>query len=156
MSKLSHVDASGKPTMVDVTHKTATDRRATAEGLLLIKPAHRAAIGALPKGDAISIAEIAGVMGAKRTSELIPLCHPISLSHVSVSVTLEAEGLRIKAITRTSAQTGVEMEAYMAVAIAGVTLIDMLKGVDPDLTLTDIRLLEKTGGKAPWRRESAS
>ena len=98
------------------------------------------------------MAEVAGVMAGKRCAELIPLCHPVPLSFLGVTVTLADEGLRIEARSKTSAQTGVEMEGYTAVAIAGVTLIDMLKGVDPDLTLTGIRLLEKTGGKADWKR----
>ena len=152
MSKLSHIDATGKPAMVDVTAKESTPRQARVEGLLLIKPLHREALANLPKGDAITVAEIAGVLAGKRCSDLIPLCHPVPLSYIDVKIRLEEAGLRITSQAKTTAQTGVEMEGYTAVAIAGVTLIDMLKGVDPDLTLTDIRLLEKTGGKSDWKR----
>lgn len=153
---MSHVNQEGKVQMVDVGGKPATLRRAIAEGYLLIKPSHRDAIGELPKGDALLTAQVAGIQGGKRTSDLIPLCHPLPLSKLDVRLTLEENKIRIEAEAETTAQTGVEMEAYTAVAIAGVTLIDMLKGIDPDLTLSDIRLLEKTGGKAPWRRASES
>jgi len=153
---MSHVDDSGTVQMVDVSGKAATARRAVAEGFLLLQSEHRQALGNLPKGDALTIAQIAGIMGGKRTSELVPLCHPIPLAKLDVRLEVQSDRIRIEAEALTNAQTGVEMEAYTAVAIAGVVLIDMLKGVDPDLTLTDIRLLEKTGGKAPWRRESGS
>lgn len=156
MSRLSHVTQEGRIQMVDVGGKPATLRRAVAEGFLLIKPAHKEALGELPKGDALLTAQVAGIQGGKRTSDLIPLCHPLSLSKLDVRLFLEVDRIRIEAEAETTAQTGVEMEAYTAVAIAGVTLIDMLKGVDPDLTLTDVRLLEKTGGKAPWKRASGS
>lgn len=156
MNQMSHVDHAGNVQMVDVGGKEATRRRAVAEGYLQILPAHQKALGSLPKGDALTIAQIAGIQGGKRTSELIPLCHPIGLDKLDVSLTVQEGRIRIEAEALTNAATGVEMEAYTAVVIAGITLIDMLKGVDPDLTLTDIRLLEKTGGKAPWRRESAS
>lgn len=156
MNRMSHVDDSGTVQMVDVSGKAATARRAVAEGFLLLQSEHRQALGNLPKGDALTIAQIAGIMGGKRTSELVPLCHPIPLAKLDVRLEVQSDRIRIEAEALTNAQTGVEMEAYTAVAIAGVVLIDMLKGVDPDLTLTDIRLLEKTGGKAPWRRESGS
>lgn len=156
MSRLSHVDEAGNVQMVDVSGKSITVRRAVAEGFLEILPAHQEALGSLPKGDAITIAQIAGIQGGKRTSELIPLCHPISLSKLDVRLHVQQGRIRIEAEAVTEAQTGVEMEAYTAVVVAGITLIDMLKGVDPDLKLTGVRLLEKTGGKAPWRRESAS
>ena len=142
--------------MVDVGGKPATLRRAVAEGFLLIKSSHREALSELPKGDALLTAQVAGIQGGKRTSDLIPLCHPLPLSKLNVRLSVEQDKIRIEAEAETTAQTGVEMEAYTAVAVAGVTLIDMLKGVDPDLTLTDIRLLEKTGGKAPWKRASGS
>ncbi len=99
------------------------------------------------------MAAIAGIQGGKRCSELIPLCHPVSISYLDVQIEREAEGLLINVEAKTSAGTGVEMEAYTAVAVAGVTLIDMLKGVDPDLELTEIKLWEKTGGKKDWKRE---
>jgi cyclic pyranopterin phosphate synthase len=127
-------------------------REATAEGLVRILPSHEMALETLPKGDAITVAQVAGIQGGKRCSELIPLCHPIPLSKLEVTISREPGALRIRATAKTEASTGVEMEAYTAVVVAGITLIDMLKGVDPDLTLTDVRLLEKTGGKAPWKR----
>ncbi len=138
--------------MVDVTPKSSTQRRAVAEGLLMLKNAHVEALGSLPKGDAITVAEVAGVMAGKKCSDLIPLCHPVPLSFIDVAVRLEDNGLRIRAEAKTTAQTGIEMECYTAVVVAGVTLIDMLKGVDPDLTLTQIQLMEKTGGKCDWKR----
>lgn len=156
MNRLSHVDESGSVQMVDVGHKPATLRKARAEGFLLIQPSHQEALGSLPKGDALTTAQIAGILGGKKTSDLIPLCHPLPLSRLDVHLEAQDGRIRIEAEAETTAQTGVEMEAYTAVVVAGVTLIDMLKGVDPDLTLTDVRLVEKTGGKAPWRRESES
>lgn len=152
MSKLSHVRPDGTVQMVDVGGKESTARRAVASGLLLIQPEHRLALGNLPKGDAITIAEIAGIQGGKRCSELIPLCHPLPLNALDVKVSLEEAGLQITADARTDGKTGVEMEAYTAVVVAGITLIDMLKGVSPDLVLTEVKLLEKTGGKTPWKR----
>lgn len=143
--------------MVDVSGKAMTPRCAAVEGYVLLRPSHIEALqnlsGETGKGDPISVAEIAGIMAAKRCSDLVPLCHPISLSSISVKIGLETDRFRILASTKTDAQTGVEMEAYTAVAVAAVTLIDMLKGVDPDLTIAEIRLLEKTGGKADWKRE---
>ncbi len=152
MSKLSHVDAEGQARMVDVSGKQATLRIACAEGLLRIKPGHREALANLPKGDALGVARIAGIQGGKKCSDLVPLCHPISLTDLRVDVELTEAGIRIEAEARTVAVTGVEMEAYAAVAVAGITLIDMLKGVDPDLELTQIRLLSKTGGKTEFKR----
>lgn len=152
-SKLSHVSGDGTVQMVDVTGKVTTTRQAKASGLLRITPEHRAAIDSLPKGDALTIAQVAGIQGGKKCSELIPLCHQIPLSHLDVGIQLADEGIVIIAIARTDAATGVEMEAYTAVVVAGITLIDMLKGVSPDLVLTDVRLVEKTGGKSDWRRE---
>ena len=153
MSELSHVAADGSVQMVDISGKSTTQRQARAAGLLIMTQEHRDAIDKLPKGDALTIAEIAGIQGGKRCSDLIPLCHQIPLSHLDVAVQLTADGLVIVATARTDAATGVEMEAYTAVVVAGITLIDMLKGVSPDLVLTDVRLLEKTGGKTDWRRE---
>lgn len=150
---LSHVGEDGTPQMVDISGKTATDRRAVCSGFLRLKPAHIEALENLPKGDALTVAVVAGIQGGKRCSDLIPLCHPLGLSYLDVTIERQRSGLLIRAEARTSSQTGVEMEAYTAVAVAGVTLIDMLKGVDPDLELGEIRLLEKTGGKADWKRE---
>lgn len=156
MGDLSHVRSDGTVQMVDVSGKASTSRRAVAEGFLKWVPAHRAAVGNLPKGDALAIAQIAGIQGGKRCSELIPLCHPLPLSHLDVRLFVEEDGIRIESEASTDGPTGVEMEAYTAVVVAGITLIDMLKGVDPDLVLQGVRLLEKTGGKAPWKRESGS
>jgi len=156
LGELSHVNRAGQVQMVDVAGKAITTREATVEGWLQLHPCHVEAIHSLPKGDALMVAQVAGIQAGKRCSELIPLCHPVGLSKLDVSVELEGDRIRILASAKTEAQTGVEMEAYTAVAIAGVTLIDMLKGVDPDLTLEGIRLISKTGGKAPWVRESES
>jgi cyclic pyranopterin monophosphate synthase len=153
MSELSHVAPDGSVRMVDVGGKATTRREARVEGLVRITQAHRDALGSLPKGDALTIAQIAGIQGGKRCSDLIPLCHPIPLSDLNVQVELTDEGIRIEATARTDAQTGVEMEAYTAVVVAGITIIDMLKGVSPDLTLERVRLLEKMGGKHHWLRE---
>ena len=153
LGELSHVDQDGSVRMVDVSRKTPTVRQARVAGLLKITDAHRAAIDQLPKGDALSIAQIAGIQGGKKCSDLIPLCHPIALAHLDVALQLTEEGIVIVSTARTEAQTGVEMEAYTAVVVAGITLIDMLKGVNPDLVLTDVRLIEKTGGKTYWLRE---
>lgn len=154
MAEMSHVAADGTPRMVDVSGKPVTCRAATAEGFLRLKASHREALGSLKKGDAITVAQIAGIQGGKRCADLIPLCHTIPLSDLDVQITSRSDGLHIEASAKTDAQTGVEMEAYTAVVIAGITLIDMLKGVDPDLELTGVRLLTKTGGKQDWRRES--
>ncbi|MCB8933673.1 MAG: cyclic pyranopterin monophosphate synthase MoaC [Chthonomonadaceae bacterium] len=156
MAELSHVKADGTVQMVDVGGKASTSRRAVAAGFLRWTPAHREAVGSLPKGDALTIAQVAGIQGGKRCSELIPLCHPLPLSLLDVRLQVEESGVRIEAEARTDGPTGVEMEAYTAVVVAGITLIDMLKGVSPDLVLEDVRLLEKTGGKTPWKRESES
>lgn len=149
---LSHLKEDGSPQMVDVSSKQQTVRRAVCAGFLKLKPAHQEALCSLPKGDALTVAIIAGIQGGKRCAELIPLCHPVPLTHLDVRIQPQAEGLRIEAEARTKAPTGVEMEAYTAVAVAGVTLIDMLKGVDPDLELGQVRLIEKTGGNADWKR----
>lgn len=152
MDSLSHVAADGTVQMVDISGKAPSQRTATAAGLLLITEDHRAALDSLPKGDALTIAQIAGIQGGKRCSELIPLCHQVPLSHLDVAIQLSEAGIVITATAKTEATTGVEMEAYTAVVTAGITLIDMLKGVSPDRTLTDVRLLEKTGGKRDWLR----
>ena len=153
MSELSHVAPDGSVRMVDVSGKTSTFRQAKVAGLLKITETHRDAIHKLPKGDALTIAQIAGIQGGKKCSDLIPLCHQIPLSHLDVAIRLTDDGIAIEATARTDAATGVEMEAYAAVVTAGITLIDMLKGVSPDLILTDVMLMEKTGGKADWLRE---
>lgn len=154
MSGMSHVDADGRARMVDVSGKASTLRKAVVEGYVHLKEAHVQALDNLPKGDALTVAQIAGIQGGKKCSELIPLCHPIALTRLDVAITREGDALRIVAEARTDDKTGVEMEAYAAVVTAGITLIDMLKGVDPDLTIDGVRLLEKTGGKADWKRAS--
>lgn len=151
MSELSHLDASGRATMVDVTMKAATDRIATALATLTCAPATLALVreGRTPKGAVISTAELAGVMAAKRTAELIPLCHPLPLTKVAVEIVVDdaLPGYRIAATARTTAQTGVEMEALTAASVAALTLYDMLKAVDQAMVIGDIRVVQKRGGK---------
>ncbi len=139
--------------MVDVSAKSATLRRATAEGFLLLAPATLKALkeNTGPKGEALSVARVAGIMAAKRTGELIPLCHPLPLEQVTVDFEMLADRVRIVATATITAKTGIEMEALTAVAVAGLTLIDMLKAIDPAMQITGIRLLEKTGGKSDYR-----
>ncbi|GAA0420219.1 bifunctional molybdenum cofactor biosynthesis protein MoaC/MoaB [Leifsonia naganoensis] len=158
MTELSHLDADGRARMVDVGGKAETDREAVARGLLRTTPAVVAAIAAddLPKADVLATARIAGIAGAKRTSDLIPLCHPLPLTSVRVDFALDrAEGsVAIEAVARTHGRTGVEMEALTAVAVAGLTLHDMVKAVDPAAVLTDVRVVAKSGGKrGEWRRD---
>src|SRR6188508_3701261 len=158
--RLTHVSRSGRPRMVDVSDKPATARRAVAEAFVEVEQETLTAIidGAVGKGDVLTVAEMAGVMGAKKTSELIPLCHPIALTDLVVEITPEraASGLRVRATAATVAPTGVEMEALTAVSVAALTVYDMVKGVDRSALIRDIRLLEKTGGKSgEWRRPQA-
>jgi cyclic pyranopterin phosphate synthase len=147
--KLTHIDAKGRARMVDVGAKRPTERKAKARGFLKVSAATAALVknGKVEKGDVIATAQLAGIMAAKRTSELIPLTHPLPLTHVSVDVSVERDGLAIEATASTTAQTGVEMEALTAVAVAGLTLYDMVKAVERGARLTDIRLVEKSGGK---------
>jgi cyclic pyranopterin monophosphate synthase len=152
---LTHLDAAGQARMVDVSGKDVTARTATAAGLVRLAPAAVAALrsGTVPKGDALAVARIAGLQGAKRTPDLIPLCHPIGLHGASVELAVTDEGVRITAQTKTADRTGVEMEALTAVATAALALVDMVKAIDPAAVITDIRVLEKTGGKTGvWRR----
>ncbi len=148
-NQLSHVDDSGKARMVDVSTKQPTHRRAVAEGIVRVSPELAEAIAAntLAKGDLLAVARLAGIQAAKRTDELIPLCHPLPLEHVAVDVTLDGNIVRIRATATTSAKTGVEMEALTAVSIAALTVIDMGKAIDPLMTIERIQLIEKTGGK---------
>jgi cyclic pyranopterin phosphate synthase len=143
--------------MVDVGGKDVTDRRAVAECIVRMKPetAATAAAGDLPKGDLVSTARIAGILAAKRTAELIPLCHPLPLSYIDVEVLIdpEAGAVAIRGEARTSAQTGVEMEALTACSVAALTVYDMVKGVERGVTIESVRLLEKTGGKEDWRAQ---
>ncbi|HEY2641074.1 MAG TPA: cyclic pyranopterin monophosphate synthase MoaC [Streptosporangiaceae bacterium] len=153
--KLTHLDATGQARMVDVSGKEVTARSATATGTVLLSAAAVAALreGSVPKGDALAVARIAGIQGAKRTPELIPLCHPIGLHSVSVELEVADHGVRIVSTARTADRTGVEMEALTAVSVAGLALIDMIKAVDPAAVITDVRVEEKTGGKAGrWQR----
>jgi cyclic pyranopterin monophosphate synthase len=147
---LTHVDARGRVKMVDVGEKPATAREAVARGSVRMSAAARRAIrsGAVKKGDPLQAARIAGIMAAKRTHELIPLCHPLPLTHVSVELTATARGYDLEARARTTAQTGVEMEALTAVAVAALTLYDMLKAVDRAMVIGDVRLVEKSGGRS--------
>ena len=148
--KLTHVDAKGVARMVDVSAKPATDRRATARGKLLLSRETLDLIkeGRAPKGDVLGAARIAGIMAAKRTPDLIPLAHPLPLSHASVDLSFEKDGIAIEATVGTTAPTGVEMEALTAVAVAGLTLYDMLKAIERGARLTDVRLVAKSGGRS--------
>jgi cyclic pyranopterin phosphate synthase len=141
--------------MVDVGAKDVTDRRAVAEAVVVMQPATAAAVAAgdAPKGDVVGTARIAGIQAAKRTAELIPLCHPLPLSFVDVEIETDADAgrIRIRAEARTSAQTGVEMEALTAASVAALTVYDMVKGLERGVTIESVRLLEKTGGKEDWR-----
>ncbi len=149
--QLTHVDAQGNARMVDVGGKPETDRTAVATGRVWMHQATFDLIqaGNLKKGDVLTIAQIAGIMGAKRTSELIPLCHPIPLNKIDVEITLNAEehSIDITATARTRGKTGVEMEALTAVSVAALTIYDMAKAVDREMRISDIRLLEKHGGQ---------
>ena len=149
-NRLSHVDAKGRIRMVDVGAKPVTDREAVARGTMAMSAAARKQIraGAVKKGDPLQAARLAGIMAAKKTSELIPLCHPLVLTHVSVELTATRTGYAIEARVRTSGQTGVEMEALTAVAVAALTLYDMVKAVDKTMTISDIELVEKKGGRS--------
>ena len=153
--ELSHLDTAGRARMVDVSAKPVTAREARASGTVLLSSAAVAALrsGDVPKGDALAVARIAGIQGAKRTPDLIPLCHPIGLHSVTVDLAVTDNGVTIEATARTADRTGVEMEALTAVSVAALTLIDMIKAVDKTAVITDIRLEEKSGGKSGhWRR----
>jgi cyclic pyranopterin monophosphate synthase len=153
--ELTHVDEAGHARMVDVSGKDVTAREARASGRVLLSPAAVAALraGTVPKGDALAVARIAGIQGAKKTPDLVPLCHPIALHSVKVDLEVVDDGVTISAVTRTADRTGVEMEALTSVTVAGLALIDMIKAVDPAVVLTDVRVEEKTGGKTGlWRR----
>src|SRR5262249_10385277 len=155
MSRLTHLDEHGRARMVDVSGKLATEREAVAAGLVRMSPETRtlALAGAGAKGDVRAVAEVAGVMAAKRTSELIPMCHPLALSKVEVRVEPDEAGLAVTARAKTLGPTGVEMEALTAVSVACLTLYDMLKAAERGMTIEDIRLLEKSGGASgEWRR----
>jgi cyclic pyranopterin monophosphate synthase len=151
----THIDETGAARMVDVSAKDVSLRTATATGRVLLSAEAVALLrsGEVPKGDAIGTARIAGIMGAKRTPDLIPLCHPIALHGVKVELVVVDEGVEITALVRTADRTGVEMEALTSVSVAALALIDMVKAVDPAAVITDVRVEEKTGGKTGrWTR----
>jgi cyclic pyranopterin phosphate synthase len=157
-SQLSHLDEEGRIRMVDVGAKPVTVRMAEASGYVAMSPATVAAIRRrrTPKGDPLETARLAGIMAAKRTAELIPLCHTLPLSHADVQIELDDGGAQIKATASTSAQTGVEMEALTAVSVAALTLYDMCKAIDRGMSITEIRLERKSGGQSgEWRRSRA-
>lgn len=158
MTQLSHVDEHGRVRMVDTGDKQITQRRAVASARVLMKQETVSALREhrTPKGDPLEAARLAGIMGAKRTADLIPLCHPLPLTHVDVQATVEDDGVSLKAEASTNAQTGVEMEALTAVSIAALTVYDMCKALEKGMTITEIRLESKTGGKSgDYEREPA-
>jgi cyclic pyranopterin phosphate synthase len=141
---LSHVDEAGRVHMVDVGAKPASRRRAAARAFVRMRAETAARLRSLPKGDALTTAQLAGIMAAKRTAELVPLCHPLPLSHVAVDLKVLEDGVEIRAAAETIAQTGVEMEALTAAAVAALTVYDMAKSVDDEMVVTELRLLEKS------------
>ena len=154
--KLTHFDKDGRAAMVDVGGKAVTQRRAVAVGsvTMQLETLAMVAVKSAKKGDVISVAELAGIMGAKQTAALIPLCHPLPLSKVSVKITLAENGLDVWAETKTTGQTGVEMEALTAVSVACLTIYDMLKAVDREMVIGEIKLTAKSGGKSgDWTRD---
>jgi len=156
MKKLSHYDAAGSPRMVDVSSKSETKRTARAHAFVRMAPQVLARLPENPKGNPLEIARIAGIAAAKKTSELIPLCHPLMLSHADVEVKVETNGVRIFASAATTAQTGVEMEALTAAAVAALTVYDMTKALDKSISIEELYLVEKTGGKSgDYRRKAA-
>ena len=154
-ARLTHVDETGAARMVDVTAKDVTDRVAVASGRVLVSPT---VVGLLrgdgvPKGDALGVARVAGIMAAKRTSDLVPLCHPLAISGVTVDLEVLDDAVAITATVRTADRTGVEMEALTAVSVAALTLVDMVKAVDKGAVITDVRIESKSGGKSgSWQR----
>jgi cyclic pyranopterin monophosphate synthase len=156
---LTHVDATGAARMVDVSEKAVTARTATASGRVLVSPEVVALLRGegVPKGDALAVARIAGIMGAKRTPDLVPLCHPIAIHGVEVDLQVTDDAVLVSATVRTADRTGVEMEALTCVAVAGLALVDMVKAVDRAATITDVRVETKSGGRSgDWRRTEAS
>ena len=150
MSKLSHINAKGEAHMVDVSEKSVTNRTAVARARVMMKPATLKLIksGAAKKGDVLATARIAGIQAAKKTSDLIPLCHPLAITKVTVDFTLAAKHIDVEALVKVEGKTGVEMEALTACSVACLTLYDMVKAVDRGISITDLRLVEKTGGKS--------
>ncbi|MGX2995241.1 cyclic pyranopterin monophosphate synthase MoaC [Streptomyces sp. JNUCC 64] len=153
--RLTHIDAAGAARMVDVSAKAVTTRTARASGRVLVNPRVVALLRGegVPKGDALATARIAGIMGAKRTPDLVPLCHPLALSGVAVDLTVADDAVEIAATVRTTDRTGVEMEALTAVTVAALTVVDMVKAVDKGAVITEVRVEEKTGGASgDWGR----
>ena len=152
MPKLSHFDAQGRAAMVDVTAKPETERLAIARGRVLMRPETLALVsaGEIGKGDVLAVARLAGIMAAKRTSELIPLCHPLALTSITVDLTVDkkASAVEIEATVKLAGRTGAEMEALTAVAVAALTIYDMCKAADRGMTISDVRLVRKSGGKS--------
>ena len=148
--RLTHLDETGAARMVDVSGKEVTTREAVAAGRVLVSPDVVALLrgAGVPKGDALAVARLAGIMGAKQTSTLIPLCHPLALSSVTVDLEVADDAVELTATVRTTDRTGVEMEALTAVAVAGLAVIDMVKAVDKRAVITDVRILRKSGGKS--------
>ncbi len=156
--RLTHIDESGAARMVDVGEKPATQREAVAECRVRMSAETLRAVrdAEVAKGDTLAVARVAGIMGAKRTPDLIPLCHPLPISSVEVDFDLEADAIRVTATARVSGQTGVEMEALTAAAVAGLTVIDMVKGLEKGVWIEGLRLLRKSGGKSgDWQRPSS-
>ena len=158
MSQLTHIDEQGRAAMVDTTGKAASTRRAIASGRVLMSPETVAAIRnpQTPKGDPLETARLAGIVAAKRTADLIPLCHPLPLTHIDVRAELHDDGVHLEAEVATHAQTGVEMEALTAVSVAALTVYDMCKALDKSMSITDVRLELKTGGKSGDYRRAAN
>jgi cyclic pyranopterin phosphate synthase len=155
MADLTHLDDAGAARMVDVAGKDVAVRTATATGRVIVSADVVTLLrgGGVPKGDAISVARIAGIMGAKKVPDLVPLCHPIALHGVTVDLDVQDEAVAITATCRTADRTGVEMEALTAVAVAALALVDMVKAVDPGASITDVMVMEKSGGKSgDWHR----
>jgi len=148
MKELSHYDARGRAQMVDVSSKAETRRTAIAQAFVRIKPSVLRKLPKNPKGNPLEVARFAGISAAKRTSDLIPMCHPLMLSHVDVEAEIEARGVRITARVSTTSQTGVEMEALTAAAVAALTVYDMTKALDKSIEIQDVFLIQKTGGKS--------
>lgn len=146
MNKPSHFDEAGRSRMVDVSDKPHTRRTARAQAFVKLAPEILRRLPENPKGDPLEIARIAGISAAKRTSELIPLCHPLPLSHADVDISVESEGIRVESSVRTTGPTGVEMEALTAAAVAALTIYDMTKALDKSIEIREVFLLEKTGG----------
>jgi cyclic pyranopterin monophosphate synthase len=150
LNKLTHIDETGAARMVDVSAKAETVREATAKGRVVMQAATRALIGdgKAAKGDVLAVARLAGIMAAKRTAELIPLCHPLAISSVVVDLILEDEAVEITSTVRTTGRTGVEMEALTAVSVAALTVYDMVKAVDRSMRIEGVRVVRKSGGKS--------